>query len=320
MSHAPGLIGWPEQVPPERRNPIFEAVDKIRAYIDAARPDVVVAFLDDHFENFTSRATPTFAIGVADQHRGPIDYFLEVLRLEKQIEVPGEPALAKEILTGTVGAGFDVTRVGPVEYGNNLMGVWPLIRPEYDIPVVPIFINVFNPPLPSMDRAFRFGQAVRAALQASPSPQRVVVLATGGLSHWPPLYLEHFADQWPAEMQPFLRRMKHYQAVGPSALADDPALFTDLAGWEMRMADVLQRPVVADDWDRRFLALLAAGDCDAVRSMTYEEVEAGAGFGGHEALNWTAVMGAVDGAKADVLCYQAVPEWVCGMGFASYEL
>jgi 2,3-dihydroxyphenylpropionate 1,2-dioxygenase len=319
MSHAPGLVGWPEQVADERRVPIFQAVERIRAYLDEIRPDVVVAFIDDHFENFTTGTAPTFAIGVADSHRGPIDYFVEMLRMKEAIDVPGAPGLARTLLAGTIAADFDVARVGRIQYGNNLMAVWPLIRPEFDIPVIPVFTNVFSPPVPTMDRAYRLGEAIRSTLQSSPGAERVVVLATGGLSHWPPLWLEHFEDQWPAEMQPYMARMKRYQAQGPGVLLEDPGLFSDLAKYEMKMADLLGRPVVNPGWDRQFLDLLAAGDAKAIRNLSYEEIESGAGFGGHEVLNWTAAMGAMDGARATVLSYEAVPEWVCGMGFAIYE-
>lgn len=319
MSHAPGIIGWPETVAEERRKPMFAAIDRIGAYLEELRPDVVVAFLDDHFENIFRPMAPTFAIAVADSHQGPADHFVEVLRMEQPVEVPGAPELAKELLERSIAAGFDITRMGRIAYGNNLMAPWQLIRPQNDIPVVPIFVNVYHPPLPTMDRAYRLGQAVRSIVLETPGEHRVMILATGGLSHWPPIWLEHFQD-WPPELQPFMARMKRYQTEGLQVLKDDPDLMVDLGKYEQLMAEVIDRPLVAPDWDRHFLDLIGAGDIDAVRALTYSEIESAAGFGAHEVLNWAAAMGALDGAKATVLNYEAVPEWVCGMGFAIYDL
>jgi 2,3-dihydroxyphenylpropionate 1,2-dioxygenase len=36
-------------------------------------------------------------------------------------------------------------------------------------------------------------------------------------------------------------------------------------------------------------------------------------------LNWMAVMGAMGGAKADVIGYEPVKEWICGMGYIAYD-
>jgi 2,3-dihydroxyphenylpropionate 1,2-dioxygenase len=318
MSHAPGIVGWPETVAEERRKPMFAAVDRISAYLDEVRPDVVVAFLDDHFENIFRPMAPTFAIAVADSHQGPADHFVEVMRMERPVEVPGAPELAKELLERVVATGFDITRMGRIAYGNNLMAPWQLIRPQNDIPVIPIFVNVYHPPLPTMDRAYRLGQAVRSALLEAPGKNRILILSTGGLSHWPPIWLEHFQD-WPPELQPFMERMKRYQTDGLEVLKDDPNLMSDLGRYEQLMAELIDRPLVAPDWDLQFLDLIANGDSAAVRALTYTEIEAAAGFGAHEVLNWSAGMGALDGAKATVLSYEAVPEWVCGMGFAIYD-
>jgi len=80
------------------------------------------------------------------------------------------------------------------------------------------------------------------------------------------------------------------------------------------------RPLVNAVWDRKFLDALARGDSDQVRGLTYEEIETEAGHGGHEVLNWAAMMGAMGGRPARVLNYEPVIEWICGMGFAVYDL
>jgi 2,3-dihydroxyphenylpropionate 1,2-dioxygenase len=311
MSHAPGILGWPDAPPEEVRDRINGALIELTSSLDSAKPDVIVAFLDDHFDNHYRNLMPTFAVGVADKHSGPGEHYLEMLRIDRKRDVASNADLAEQLLSELVVEGFDVARMGEVEYGNNLMVPLQLIRPQLDIPVVPIFINVFTPPLPSVDRAYLLGEATARALGGR--DERIVYLATGGLSHWPPIWM----PRSPGDDQ-FLRRMKRFQTDGRSVLEKDPDLFTDLGKYEIEMAASSPVPLVNAAWDREFLDALARGDVEWVRNLSYEEVEKAAGHGGHEILNWAALMGAMRGAKADVLNYEPVTEWICGMGFASY--
>lgn len=311
MSHAPGLLGWPDAPPKEVRDNIGLAMKELAARLERARPDVIVAFLDDHFDNHFRNLMPTFAVGVADSHTGPGRQYRDLLKMETA-EIPSNGALGETILRGLVDRNFDIARMGKVEYGNNLMVPLKFIRPSFDIPVVPIFINVFSPPLPSMDRAYSLGEAVRDIV--SRGSERVMVLGTGGLSHWPPIW----NDRSPAD-DVFLRRMKRYQTEGKTVLHEDPDLLSDLGDYEIEMADQASHPLVNGEWDRRFLCLLEEGDAVAVRALTYEEIETQAGHGGHEVLNWAAVMGAMGGRRGDYVCYEPVGEWICGMGFVGYD-
>ena len=248
---------------------------------------------------------------MADKHSGPGEHYLEMLRIDRKRNVASNADLAEHLLSQLVVGGYDVARMGEVEYGNNLMVPLQLIRPQLDIPVVPIFINVFTPPLPTVDRAYRLGEATAGAL--SGRDERVVYLATGGLSHWPPIWMPRSPED-----DQFLRRMKRFQTEGRSVLVNDPHLFTDLGRYEIEMAASSPVPLVNAAWDREFLDALARGDVEWVRNLSYDEVEKEAGHGGHEILNWAALMGAMGGSKAHVLNYEPVTEWICGMGFASY--
>lgn len=315
MSHAPLMVGAPDAPAPEVRREMETAISKIARYLDDAKPDVVVAFLDDHFENHYRRLMPTFSIGVAASHHGPADYWMEALRFESKLELAGAPELAEFILGRMVREGFDVARMGSVEYGNNLMAPWKLIRPQNDIAVIPVFTNVFTPPLTTMARAYAFGAGVRDAVDAAPGSARVALLATGGLSHWPPIWLPKTPQQ-----DAFMKRMRRFQSEGRPYLLEDPKLMTDLATYEIEMARTSTTPLVNAEWDRRFLAAVEKGDRDFVCGLSYEEIEAQGGHGGHEVLNWCALMGAMRGKPATVLAYEPVTEWICGMGFVTYAV
>ncbi len=320
MSHAPGVLGWAEAPAPEMKAKIAGFHAECARRLREAKPDVVVAFLDDHFENHFRSLMPTFAIGIAPSHSGPADYMMEALRFEKKAVLSGMPEIAEQLLRGLISRGFDVARMGEIEYGNNLMVPLSFINPAFDLPVIPVYTNVFSPPLPTMKRTYDFGAAVRDVLEAIPGDLRVAFLATGGLSHWPPVWTEDAPED-----DEFLQRMKRYQAEGKHVALEDPTLYSDLARYEIEMAAKMQwplrtqHPLVNAHWDREIMEAFGSGDVDTLREMSYEEIERGGGHGGHEILNWIAVMGAMRGAPADIIGYEPVMEWICGMGYLAYD-
>jgi len=321
MSHAPGVLGWPDAPSEDMRARIAAAHAECARRLQEAKPDVIVAFLDDHFENHFRNLMPTFAIGIAPSHSGPADYMMEALRFEEKVVLPGMPELGEKLLRGLLKQDFDVTRMGEIEYGNNLLVPLKFLNPEFNIPVLPVYINVFSPPLPSMRRAYDFGAAVRNVLDAIPDDLRIAFLATGGLSHWPPVWTEGAPED-----DEFLQRMKRYQTEGRHVAKEDPQLYSDLARYEIEMAAKMQwplrtqHPLVNAHWDREIIELFGHGDVSALREMSLDDIEKGGGHGGHEILNWIAVMGAMGGAPAEIIAYEPVMEWICGMGYIAYDV
>lgn len=316
MSHAPLALGDPDAPKSAVRERISAAVNTLASRLNAARPGVIVALLDDHFENHFRNLMPTFSIGVAPAHSGPGDHLLSFLKFDRKVEIPGAPEMAELILRHLIESGFDVARMGQVEYGNNLMVPIKLIRPQFDIPIIPVYINVFSPPLTPIARAYAFGEALRNAVEAMPGGERVAFLATGGLSHWPPVWME----KNDAATDAFLKRMKRFQTEGRSVLREDPNLWDDLGKYEQEMARKSTKPLVNAAWDRQFLAALGRGDVDYMLKLSHDEIEEKGGHGGQEVLLWIAAMGAMRGAPATVLEYEPVIEWICGMGYALYEV
>ena len=118
--------------------------------------------------------------------------------------------------------------------------------------------------------------------------------------------------------------MKRYQTEGRHVALEDTELYSDLARYEVVMASKMQfpigyqHPLVNEAWDREVLDAFERGDVESLRAMTFDSIEAGGGHGGHEVLNWIAVMGAMKGAPAEILAYEPVPEWIGGMGYIAY--
>lgn len=319
MSHAPGASGWPDAPPMEQKNKLDHYHIRVAEYLDKARPDVVIAFLDDHFENLFRTLMPTFSIGIAAEHSGPAEFMAKALGYEGKMAVPSDPKLAEHLLGALIHKGFDVARQKEIEYGNNLMTPFKLIRPQLDLKIVPVFTNVFTPPLTTMKRAYSLGNAIREVVDNYPENMRVLFLATGGLSHWPPFWKTNSPKE-----DAFLQRMRRYQTEGKSVLLEDPHIFTDLAEYEIEMANKTladpdsKHPLVNDAWDRRIMAAFEAADSDFLMSLTYKDIVQNGGHGANEILNWMEVMGAMNGQKAEIIGYEPVIEWICGMGYLVY--
>ncbi len=71
---------------------------------------------------------------------------------------------------------------------------------------------------------------------------------------------------------------------------------------------------VNEAFDRRFLDEMAAGRGAGLARMSVETLEAEAGNGGLELANWLFMAGALPHAKGEVLYYEAMPQWITGMG------
>jgi aromatic ring-opening dioxygenase LigB subunit len=74
------------------------------------------------------------------------------------------------------------------------------LTPEFDVPLIPIHMNCVVPPLPAPERCVAFGRVLAEVIRAWPQSMRIVIMATGGLSHDPggPKYftVEEVFDRW----------------------------------------------------------------------------------------------------------------------------
>lgn len=228
MSHVPGALGWADAPSAQQRERLAMIHAKLKRCIDETKPNLIIAFLDDHFENNFRNLMPTLGVPVSDVNIGPAEYMMEALKFDKQHSIASNAEIAQMLLEKLIHGGFDATRMGTIEYGNNLMMPLFFINPEFTIPVVPVYINVFSPPLMPYSRAYDLGLKVFEIIDSLPDDYRVHFLATGGLSHWPPVWVEGAPEN-----DELLQRMKVYQTVGKSALIDDPTLYSDFAQYEM---------------------------------------------------------------------------------------
>jgi hypothetical protein len=183
------------------------AIDELGRRVKAAALDVLVVVSSDHKEIFDDELMPQFAFywGDAVTHepytQDQLDAMPPGLAIAEVANQPAvatsracHPALARHLLTETSNAGFDPgasLRLPPGRYANSsIPHGWgfiyqQLLGGDYEIPVVPVFVNTFwEPNPPSAGRCYDFGVALGAAISSYPEDLRVGVVASGGLSHF----------------------------------------------------------------------------------------------------------------------------------------
>lgn len=269
-------------------------VRRAQKIVAEKKPDALVIFGPDHFRNFFYDVLPPFCIGV-ESITGFGDYG------SPKGGIPTATALGRDIYKRVSAQGFDPA------FSLN-MGVDHGISQPYaaldtsGIPVVAVMINAAGAPRPSLRRSFEFGAAVGAAIRASDEAGRVMVLGSGGLSHW----VRPVSEDDPATDQEIRNHVIHGRAnvVEYSATRDASVA-------ERRKGRVEGK--INPDWDRWFLSRLESRDYEAIFAQDPDEMERIAGNGSHEVRSWLAAVGAWD-APVSTLAYEPVPRWVTGMG------
>jgi aromatic ring-opening dioxygenase catalytic subunit (LigB family) len=179
-SHAPGITMRPEQVEPARRDAFFAAYSRMGRAIHDAQPDALVVVAAEHFANFFMNNMPAFAIGMADDYEGPIED-AEWLKIKRR-KVPGNRDLSERLIVRVMDE-VDVAYSEEWKFDHGIMVPLSFLTPDYDLAIVPANINCQGPPLTPLHRAWTFGRALRHAADAV--PERIAVIGTGGISHWP---------------------------------------------------------------------------------------------------------------------------------------
>jgi protocatechuate 4,5-dioxygenase beta chain len=199
MTHSPGLTGWFERAPMQQQLLAKKAMDEMRWRLEAAKPDVILGFSNDHLLNWPINNVPELTVGIGDEHVGPADWYDEWLALGKY-RIPGHPGLARYIVNEGARRRIAFSYLREMQFDDGFSVPMHYLNPFNAIPLVPISMNCTVPPIPLPTRSYEVGLTLREMVKAYPDDLRVAVLATGGLSHEPggPRYFwvdEEF-DQW----------------------------------------------------------------------------------------------------------------------------
>jgi protocatechuate 4,5-dioxygenase beta chain len=200
MTHSPGLTGWFTRASEDYQHQALTALAEMRRRLEVARPDVLVMFSNDHLLNWPINNVPEYTVGIAEAHVGPADWFDDWLGMEKY-RVPGHADLARFIVNEGARRRLALAWLREeMQFDDGISVPTHYLNPDARFRLVPITMNCTMPPIPTPARAYEVGRTMREILAAWPGPERIAVVATGGLSHEPggPRYFwvdEEF-DRW----------------------------------------------------------------------------------------------------------------------------
>lgn len=184
-SHSPGISGWPERVPEQKRIAIEQGYAEARRRLDEIAPDVVIAVSVEHFTNFHLGNLPAFAVATGESYLGPVTEEMAQFLRVPQHRYPGHAELGRFLYEFALASDFDPSLVeGGLDFDENFCVPFHLLDPDSRYPLVPVIVNGVNPPWPTPRRCYDFGRMIRRGVESWPSSERVVVIGTGGLSHW----------------------------------------------------------------------------------------------------------------------------------------
>jgi aromatic ring-opening dioxygenase catalytic subunit (LigB family) len=152
-----------------------EAFAVLRADMEEAKPDVLVVVANDQFVNFFWNNIPTFFVTVADEVNGQFTRHKFHYRNHKE--------LGRAIIRAGMDKSIDFSFGEHIELQHTQVVPLYFLLPEPKIPILPVYVNTWVDPAPTPRRCYQVGELVREV--ADHSKERVAVLATGGLSHFP---------------------------------------------------------------------------------------------------------------------------------------
>lgn len=178
VPHDPLILGAREAAAPEQAARIFDSFEAIRKQAAALRPDAAIVIGDDHCAMFDPACRPSLLIGIGELE-GPIEPWLGLQRAP----VPCATPLAEFIMDYGFARGFDWAVSRTLALDHSTMVPIHLALPP-GLPVVPVYISSGMKPFIQARRCRELGKMIGDAVRAMPGDARVVIVGTGGISHW----------------------------------------------------------------------------------------------------------------------------------------
>ncbi len=201
ISHTPSMgaeydrgIASPDGFSP-RWQPWYDGTRRVEELLGRLAPDHLVVIYNDHLNHFDLDNYPTLAIGVgarfrqADEGWGPRDL----------PDLEGDTRWGLHLTEELIGREFDLTVSQDLTLDHGVFSWLPSVFRRaadgagdstrdgtgggWPVTVTPIAVNMVRQPLPTASRLRSLGWAIRASVETFTADDRVVVIATGGMSH-----------------------------------------------------------------------------------------------------------------------------------------
>ncbi|MFX0577034.1 hypothetical protein [Nocardia nepalensis] len=260
MPHDPMVLTDPQAPSEAIRERIGDAYAEVARRVAELDATTLIIIGTDHYLLFGPGCLPQALIGSGD-----VDGPLERLPGMRRRPFPDNKALARHLVSHGHHTGIDWAVADSLTVDHSIAIPYFRVGVDANIPVIPIYLACGVEPLLPLRRAAQIGRNLKAAVESWDGDERVVVIGSGGISHW----------------------------VG-----------TDDMGR------------VNEQFDRRVLDLVTAGDVEKLASFSDDYILANGGNGGLEIRNFVAAMSAIGPCTGNVIAYEPVPEWITGLGFA----
>ncbi len=139
-------------------------IERFRETLTRARPDVLVMVGSDHFHQLWLDNMPQFLVGKApfydaNWYNEEREFGLPRMRLE------GHEELSSHLLRNGLDSGFDLAFSNELRIDHSVTCPIITLRPQADLPIVPVYTNIFAPPLPRPRRFVELGEAIRRMVE-----------------------------------------------------------------------------------------------------------------------------------------------------------
>lgn len=276
---------------------INAAIEDVKTFVDDFDPEVVVVFGPDHFNGQLYSNISPWVVGA--QAEGIGDYGTT------EGPIPVDSEVARELHARVLEQGIEIGRSERMKVDHGVMQpVNFLFGMELSRPIVPVFVNSLAVPLTPMHRVREMGEAFGRAAQAL--DKRVLFVASGGISHDPPI------PRWEGAPGTLQERLIDYAPTREERLARETMIVTSI----QKIADGGgSSDPLNEEWDGLLLDTFRSGDLSPVDAWDNGWFLAEGGSAAHEMRSWIAAYAALSTAGAyefPVDRYWAVKSWAAG--------
>ena len=173
VPHAPQFFSLPDTEDKALVERVRTKLGEVGKRLAALEPDIWIIVANDHASQFLLHCTPQFAFHLGSEVKGSF--------VGRDFRWTVQSDLAMKLLLHMQEEGFDpaFTNNADIDYAFGI----PLTFLGVNAPILPLYINSYVPPQPSMQRSFAFGQALARGVAAA--GVKAVIIASGGMSHFP---------------------------------------------------------------------------------------------------------------------------------------
>jgi 2,3-dihydroxyphenylpropionate 1,2-dioxygenase len=173
LPHAPQFFTMPPTEDRQNVEQVRAVASRIGEGLRLLRPDLWIIVGNDHAQQFFHQCAPAFALHVGGEARGAF--------AGRTFHWPVASEQSFAIVRELYRSGFDpaFTSTAEIDYA---MGI-PLTHLAVEGPVLPVYVNAYLPPQPTIERCYEFGRALGRAVTGL--GLRAVIVASGGMSHFP---------------------------------------------------------------------------------------------------------------------------------------